>query len=149
MSFEVSVRSHVTDAVVRVVEAAKVSGLFVEEQGNPRADPYAESTLILTAADDRYGRTIARPNVLHGRPTRPDAEHEAFVDQSFARHRHLRVGDVITLGSLSNAYLDAHPEVFESDEEPPLRPERFRITGIGADTDAPSAGLCGITMFGW
>lgn len=83
--------------------------------------------------DDNLGRTVYRGVVLSGRLPRPDHAEEVALNPTVARNLAARVGDTLTLGTLTPAQVRTIEQSFSGKLEGPRL--RLRVTGIVRQTD--------------
>jgi hypothetical protein len=101
---------------------------------DPDADD--DALLALASADGRFGYTVDRPNVLHGRMPRPERADEVLVDPIMADRYHLRVGSRLRMQSVNDADLQAWDQADgvvdrKGPGPPPVKPEHLTVAGIG------------------
>ena len=113
-----------------VAETGHAAGMLI-------FDPDADDALLpLASADGRFGYSIDRPNVLHGRLPRPDRADEVLVDPVLADQYNVAVGSTLSFVSARGADLQQWDEADGREDQqgsgpPPVTRERLTVTGIG------------------
>jgi len=100
---------------------------------------------ILAPVDGRYGRVIERPLVLEGRPPKPDRAQEVALNPRARDQLHARVGQVITVSTLTPAQIAVIEQEFSGKAEGPRL--RLHVTGIIRSPDDFTGDVATATLY--
>ena len=116
------------DQLAAVAEVSTAHGLVALRLDHGRPDEDWLNSITAFPTDDRWLRTIGRPQMLAGRLPNPGRPEELFVNETMARREHLRVGQRLQLIVLTGPELEA---ARSPEDLPPGRRLEVVIVGIG------------------